>query len=371
MHFDEERSLQILRLLGKNPATSFNESLVSGQVKTLLSESDIFFKEDKYGNIIAEVPGVGTTDDDHSIAFVAHMDHPGLEVTDVRDDGLVIATAMGGIPNAVFNQETDGFTFDAEGNRNPCLIRPYEGAIDRTVSVVGESSFDVGAPITFDLEDFFVDEGIINMRALDDLAGCAAIITVLLELKKKPSGNNVYGIFTRAEEVGLIGARLLALEKAVSLNTFVVSIETSSVIPGVQQGMGPVIRTGDASYTFNAEAEQILIFARNSILKNDDSFKCQRQLMSAGSCEASAFAANGYKTTGIAFPLINWHNATTFIGDPDGDVGLEKISLGDYLGGIRLMMMATHCLVQSGNSVLIDRYRDVRNEDRVRLSVSS
>ena len=368
MRFDEERSLEILRVLGKNPATSFNEGLVSGQIKILLSESDISYKEDEYGNIIAEVSGVGAEDDAPSIAFVAHMDHPGLEVTEVRANGLVIATAMGGIPNAVFNQESDGFTFDSEGNRSPCRLQSYDGATDRTVCVVGDGVFDVGTPITFDLEDFFVEEGTINMRALDDLAGCASIITVLCELKKKPSRNNVYGIFTRAEEVGLIGARLLALEKTISLNTFMVSIETSSVIPGVQQGLGPIIRTGDASYTFNAEAEQILVSARNSILKNDDSFKCQRQLMSAGSCEASAFAANGYKATGIAFPLINWHNATTFIGDPSGGIGLEKISLGDYLGGIQLMITSTHCVAQSENSVMVARYREVRNEDRVRLS---
>ena len=371
MRFDEERSQEILRLLGKNPATSFNEGLVSGQIKILLSESDISYKEDQYGNIIAEVPGVGAGNDDPSIAFVAHMDHPGLEVTEVRDDGLVIATAMGGIPNAVFNQESGGFTFDAQGNRNPCRLQPYDGATDRTVCVVGDGTFDVGNPITFDLEDFFVQDRTINMRALDDLAGCASIITVLCELKEKPSRNNVYGIFTRAEEVGLIGARLIALEKTVSLNTFMISIETSSVIPGVQQGLGPVIRTGDASYTFNAEAEQILVSARDSILKSDDSFKCQRQLMSAGSCEASAFAANGYKTTGIAFPLINWHNATTFIGDPNGDVGLEKISLDDYQGGIRLMIMSTHCVSESENSAMMARFRKVQNEYKVRLSGSS
>ena len=37
-------------------------------------------------------------------------------------------------------------------------------------------------------------------------------------------------------------------------------------------------------------------------------FKYQRNLMGAGGCEASAFKAFGYKVTGLAYPLGNWHN---------------------------------------------------------------
>ena len=59
--------------------------------------------------------------------------------------------------------------------------------------------------------------------------------------------------------------------------------------------------------------------------------------MSAGTCEASAFAAFGYKVTGIAFTLGNWHNATTFIGDPSGGIDSEFINLTDYFQGIKLI----------------------------------
>lgn len=203
---------------------------------------------------------------------------------------------------------------------------------------------------------------------MDDLAGCAAIIASLEELTKNPSSSDVYGVFTRAEEVGLIGARLLSLENTLPKNTFVVSVETSSIIPGVKQGEGPVIRTGDASYTFDSEAEQILIMGRESIKSCDSDYKCQRQLMSAGSCEASAFAANGYRATGIAFPLGNWHNATTSISDPDGGVDDEYISVHDFIGGVRLIESSARNVATRHDSPLPSRYRTVPDEQRLRLT---
>ena len=178
------------------------------------------------------------------------------------------------------------------------------------------------------------------MRALDDLAGCAAIVEALERLVSESVDANVYAVFTRAEEVGLFGARLVASEEALPRDTFVVSVESSSVIPGVAQGDGPVIRTGDASYTFDAQAEHILRAADARLKEKDGGFKTQRQLMSGGTCEATAFAGFGYQTTGIAFPLGNYHNATTRIPDPEGGVGAEYIKLSDFLGGVDLIVEA-------------------------------
>ena len=62
--------------------------------------------------------------------------------------------------------------------------------------------------------------------------------------------------------------------------------------------------------------------------------------MNGGTCEATAFAGFGYQTTGIAFPLGNYHNATTRIPDPDGGVGAEYIELSDFLGGVDLIAEA-------------------------------
>ncbi|MQF65554.1 M42 family metallopeptidase [SAR202 cluster bacterium AC-647-P02_OGT_505m] len=365
-----KRALDILKLLGGCPATSFHEGLVSRRIVDILDASKIDYRVDMYGNIIARVDGnLEAESESLPIAFVAHMDHPGFEVVRYEEE-LPIATSLGGVPLASLTKGANAFYFDEKGNRFKCELEPIPG--DQNELLVKSSVLPpVGAPIVFALDDFSISEDILRMRAMDDLAGCAAIIASLEELKNNPSASEVYGVFTRAEEVGLIGARLLSLEKTLPQNTFVVSVETSSIIPGVTQGEGPVIRTGDASYTFNSEAEQILIMGREAIKSSDSDFKCQRQLMSAGSCEASAFAVNGYRTTGIAFPLGNWHNATTTIRDPNGGVGDEYISVYDFIGGVRLIESSARNVATRNNSPLPSRYRTVPEEQKMRLTSTS
>lgn len=359
------RAIQILRSLGENPATSFYERLVSIRIESILTTMAISFNLDDYGNVIAKVPGRNSLEP--PIAFVAHMDHPGFEV--IEDlDGAVVAGALGGVPIAALRKNVEAFSFDSNGTRVSCTLEPMTDLGKRSVYVRSKASLSIGTPIVFDLPDMIVENDTIKMRALDDLGGCAAILASLESMSADPPESDVYGVFTRAEEVGLIGARLLSGEKTLPENTFVVSVETSSLIPGVVQGSGPIIRTGDATYTFDAEAEQILIMGRENILKEDSEFKCQRQLMSAGSCEASAFAVNGYRTTGIAFALGNWHNATTSIMDEKGDVGEEYISLQDFSGGVRLIESAARSVSARYDSPLPSRaIGEVTEEYRNRL----
>jgi endoglucanase len=152
----------------------------------------------------------------------------------------------------------------------------------------------------------------------------------------------VYGLFTRAEEVGLIGALLAAEGGLLPRDTTVVSVETSLALPGAEQGKGPVIRTGDRATTFDNAAEAYLAQAGRKLTQDVPGFKVQRQLMGAGGCEASAFAAYGYSVTGLAYPLGAWHNA-----GPDNTIVSEHISLDDFANGV---LMLTEAAKLSGSS---------------------
>ena len=92
---------EVIQQLASCPATSFHEYLVSDKIKNILDKSDIGFIEDQYGNIVAHVEGGQS--DSPPIAFVAHMDHPGFEVSRI-DSGKIIAGALGGVPVSVFFQ---------------------------------------------------------------------------------------------------------------------------------------------------------------------------------------------------------------------------------------------------------------------------
>ena len=91
--------------------------------------------------------------------------------------------------------------------------------------------------------------------------------------------------------------------------------------------------------------------------------------MSGGTCEASAFALYGYRTTGIAFPLGNYHNGTP--GTPEGRIEAEYIHRDDFLSGIKLMVEAVHSVPERKDTAFHRRLAQVPEELRQRLTRSS
>lgn len=339
-----ERALKILCDLGSCPATPFFEGLPAKYITEALRRAGVEHRHDEFGNIIAHVRAADESSGP-PVAFVAHMDHPGFEVVEIEGMGAV-ARAMGGVPAASLTKTMPIFVLAPDGTRIPGVTEPHEDTVDpndrtadRLVRVRLDAPVDLEPPLplVFDLADFDLDGDIIRMRAVDDLAGCAAIVALLERVAGEGPATDVYGVFTRAEEGGLFGARLMAEAETLPQETVIVSVESSAVIPGVAQGAGPVIRTGDALTTFDSEAERLLTAAVASIRGREPEFKAQRQLMSGGVCEATAFSSAGYAVTGVAFPLGNYHNATTTIPDPEGGVAEEYIRVSDYLGGVELL----------------------------------
>ena len=89
--------------------------------------------------------------------------------------------------------------------------------------------------------------------------------------------------------------------------------------------------------------------------------------MSGGVCEATAFAVFGYRATGIAFPLGNYHNGTSGLRDPEGGVDAEYIRLSDFLGGVELVYEAARSVGTRGDSPTRRRMVEVPDEVRARL----
>ena len=361
----KQRALDTLARLGAQPAVAYWESGVASAIMAILKELGLEFHMDQFGNIIARIPGQHPAT--VPLAFVAHMDHPGFEAVATEGDHLV-SKALGGVPAASFNLGVPVQVILADGLRLPAVTAGRWGEDDARQALIKlEEPFNIElpCPVVFDLPDFEVDAEVIRMRAADDLAGCSSILAALADLSSRIPPGDVYGVFTRAEEIGLIGARLLAESGSLPKDTLVVSVEASRVLPGAEQGAGPVIRVGDAGMTFSADAEAVLIRARESLQTGSQGFLAQRQLMSGGVCEASAFGLHSYRTTGIAFPLGNYHN-----GSPDGGVEAEYINIKDFLGGIRLMVESAHQIGERGNTAFTQRLRQVSDDVRKRLIIS-
>ena len=355
--------------LASHPAVAYWESGVASAVRSTLAELDLEAMADDYGNIIARIAGTETGAT--PLALMAHMDHPGFEAVSQAgstENDYIIAKALGGVPAASFEAGVPLQLILGNETRLPATSAGRHGGEDDReilIQLAEPTRLELPCPVVFDLPDFQVDGDFIRMRAADDLAGCASILAALATLSQTPPPGDVYGVFTRAEEVGLVGARLLAESGRLTRDTLVISLESSRTLPGAEQGAGPVIRVGDAAMTFSADAEAVLLRARETLQADELGFRAQRQLMSGGVCEASAFALHGYRTTGIAFPLGNYHN-----GSPDGAIEAEYIHVDDFLGGIQLIVEAARRVPERENTVFRQRLRQVPEDLRARLTSS-
>ena len=367
---ERQEALDFLARLGANPAVAFHEAEVAQTVRAILDETGIGYSVDEFGNILARLRG--SSPDVPPLAVVAHMDHPGFELLERRGEGGdFVAGALGGIPASSFAPGVPLLVAMPGGRRIEAVTAgAYGEESERKALVhVPDAAFAAEMPLpaaaVFDLADFELDGEYIRMRAVDDLAGCASALAAMARLSRsddRPEGD-VYALFTRAEEVGLVGARLAAEARLLPPETLIISAESSRTLPGAEQGRGPVIRVGDAGSTFDADAEAVLIRAREALHERQGSFASQRQLMSGGVCEASAFSAYGYRTTGIAFPLGNYHN-----GAPEGGIEAEYIHVEDFLGGVALMEEAARRVSDRVNTAFRRRLGPVPEDMRQRLA---
>lgn len=97
---------------------------------------------------------------------------------------------------------------------------------------------------TWDLVPFRRRGELIETKGADDLVGCAVILSALKELRKRRVRGAVLGVFTRAEEQGLIGTLGMIRNGSLTPRTRIISVETSKALPGIVLGGGPVIRLG-------------------------------------------------------------------------------------------------------------------------------
>lgn len=379
--------LDTLKQIVSQPTAPFHEERIAKKIVGYLQEWQIPYQLDEFGNIIAHYQHGSSS---RPLVLMAHMDHPAFTVTSVNEQeaengGDLVAHLEGGVSGTYFNQPIAVKIFPASRPESepglPATIISYkQGDKPRDITfyikladAADQKYIQSGDFGIWDLLNFEILDGFIHARVLDDLVGCTSALLTLWQMVQEKAETDVYAVFTRAEEVGLVGAEAVMGNGTLPKDAFIVSLEASKTIPGAIQGEGPVIRVGDKLFTFNEEAELILKVAAEQIGSNvwhsslPNFVKVQRQLMNGGSCEAGAALLSGYSTTGLAFPLGNYHNMSS-----DLKLAPENISVSDYLTGIvllqeaaRLMpsiaeVEAAHAQSHSSADSLLQRLRDTR-----------
>ena len=359
------RRLQVLREVASIPTAPLHETRVSSYVTRFLVRLGLRPQRDRWGNLIV-IYSRGSTSQT-PLALVAHMDHPAFELVSA-DGGAATALLLGGVAAACFRKPTPVRVFPSAGSAEVRgEIVGYEEPEPRRVllrlALAGPAApGDFGV---FDLPDFRQEGDVVHLRAADDLAGCAIILLTLEELARRQVEASVHGVFTRAEEVGLVGATLLAEDGALPRDAVVVSLETSKELPGAVMGQGPVIRVGDRTRSFDPDAEAVLLAARSRLQERDAASAVQRQLMSGGTCEATAFGLKGYRTTGVALPLGNYHNV-----GPDDTIAAEYVSARDCSTAVDLLVVAAE-VVGRPTEHLWSRFAEATTRYRDRLAATA
>ena len=274
------------------------------------------------------------------LVLCAHMDHPAFEVISSAPPRALL---LGGVPAACFARPVRAKIVRSLEETIDVVLTGHEEVADgrRELRIEASGPIEVGGFGVFDVGPFRESGDLLFGPAMDDLAGCAAILATLDACRRRGLRGDVIGLFTRAEEVGLTGATLVARERLLPAGSLVMSLEASRALPGAEMGGGPVIRVGDRSGSFDPGGEALLRRAAERLTAErgpGNAVRVQRQLMAGGTCEATAFTSFGYAAAGIAFPLGNYHNAS-----PEAIIAPEFIHRGDLEGGVRLLVSAVEC----------------------------
>lgn len=301
--------------------------------------------EDRYGNLLVKSPGRGRPAAP-PLVLVAHLDHPGFVVDEVREDRARLSFRGGvRLPHARAGTRLEFFRAGSlrptgrgvlesasdEGSRRPGMLGSGEARVT-------SGRAHAGGFTMWDFPGWSLRGGKIVSRCLDDLLGAAAALATLDELSRnRPRGAHVWGYFTRAEEIGLFGALAGIRARVIPRDARVLSLETSRALPWAAPGDGVIVRVGDARSLFDPRLMKVLHDAAAALAHEEPAFAFQRRLMDGGSCEATAFCAAGYRAGGLALPLVNYHNMSGLDGGEPG-IGPETIRVSDFAAEVRLLL---------------------------------
>jgi endoglucanase len=289
----------ILKKILKQPTAPFHEYFVRSAVEELLKDvPGVKLKQDKYGNLLATYKN-GKRKSSPTWVLAAHMDHPGF----VKKPGTSGKSSeydfLGGVTESTV----------ADGIKKK-LRKPVKGS--------DLATWDFPVTITKDK---------VSATACDDLINCATIIHTFHELARLNISTTVHAVFTRAEEVGWLGAAALAEKWPFEKDDVFLSLETSRPVNGAEFGKGPIVRVGDRLSIFDSEAVAVLMRTAS-----EQGIRVQRCLLDAGACEATAMQAYGIRSAGISIPLGNYHNTGN-----DKSLQPEYVMLEDVKALVRLL----------------------------------
>ncbi len=338
--------------------------------KWVIKQSGITLNNDQFGNLLLTQTRKSSK---KPIYITAHLDHPAFVVREQIDKKHIELDFRGGVNDAYFVGAKIE-VFDNNDNSYFGIIESLDAKAKPFKRVVAKLQKSVagfllkGDVARWRFNPPIVKGDLLHAPACDDLAGVAAAISALDNIKSLRGLGHVGVLLTRAEEIGFIGAIAAAKNKTVSKSSRLLCLETSRSFPESPIGAGPILRVGDKTSVFGPE----LTNAIAEIMNTQKNFPWQRKLMPGGTCESTAFCNYGYLSTCLCLALGNYHNMHDIDGvlqkNKPAKVAPEIISVNDYHGLVKMLTVVCRDLdkprpatLRRGLEKRLNAYRNILN----------
>lgn len=292
------------------------EENVADCVKKMLEGKVDSFRTDAMGNLIVEKKG---KENGKTIMFSAHMDHIGLVVTDIEDEGYLRVTSVGGV--SVSMSKTRHVVF-ANGVEGVVVCQPTKGETETLahlfVDIGAEDKADaltqvqLGDVCVYAPDCFMLGEHRIASPAMDDRCAVALLVELLCQMEENE--NTVVGVFSTQEEVGLRGTTVAAYsvnpDLGVALDVTGWGDTPEVKLPAVKLGKGAAVKFMDRSMVATPAVRDALIAAAEKA-----GVSYQREVLPYGGTDGAAIqhSRGGVPAGTLSIPCRYVHSACEVI----------------------------------------------------------
>ncbi len=308
------------------------------------------YRVDSLGNLITFKKGQGSRRKQAiKVMLAAHMDEVGLMIVHHEPNGFLRFRKVGGIDDRVLLSKVvsigRGKVPGVIGVKPIHLLKPKER---EQVIDVESMTIDIGAKTKEEAENLVrigdyasfttvfadIDDNTVMGKALDDRAGCAALV----ELLRREYPFDLYGVFTTQEEIGLRGAHVAAFsvapDCAIVLEATVCddSPKKRDESPTTRLGAGPAITIADKSVIADHRLVNLLI---ETAKENHIPFQIKKPMLGGTDAGRIHLSQEGIPSAVVAIPTRYIHSPVGVLSRQDYDntialvaKALPKLALG-------------------------------------------
>ncbi|MCA9970676.1 MAG: M42 family metallopeptidase [Anaerolineales bacterium] len=299
--------------------------------------------QDKLGSLICARPGEGPR-----VMLVGHMDEIGFMVTHVTKEGFVKFQQLGGwwdqvlLGHRVVIKTRQGGVIGVIGAKPPHLLPADERSkvvVKKDMYIdIGATSADevkaagvrIGDPIV-PHSDFVIlaNEKTYLSKAFDNRVGCAVVVDALRHFQTAETPNQVFGVQTVMEEVGVRGATTSA--RAVNPDVAIIlESDIAGDVPGIKEeetavklGGGPTVLVFDARMIPNIKLRDLVVDTAESL-----GIPLQFSAIAGGATDGAAIHLHGtgVPTVVIGVPARHIHSHGAILHRDDYDNAVKLVT---------------------------------------------